>query len=123
MATQAERQRAYRERKRAEGKRDRLYFATDEQDSIIRKYLAGGEAPKEGTRIPEEWISDKDRMEAIRDHLFRAEARFRNRDGSPMRMAALIAKLDAFHAKVLKGAYKNIQDLVILLARRAGYNQ
>ncbi len=82
--------------------------------------MAGGEAPKEGILIPEQWIRDKDRMEAIRDHLSRAEARFRNKDGSPLRMAALICKLDAVHSKVLKDNRKDIQALVILLARRAG---
>lgn len=115
MATPAERQRAYLERKR-----DRLYFVTGEQDAIIRKFLESGEVPKEGVRIPEQWIRDKDRMVAIRERLDRAEKRFRRKDGSGMRFYELIGKLDAVHAKVLKDDHKDIQDLVILLARRAG---
>ena len=38
MANQAERQKAYRERKRAEGMKDRLYFMTDEQDQALRAF-------------------------------------------------------------------------------------
>ena len=120
MATQAERQKAYRERKRAAGKKDRLYFTTDEQDRIIREFLERGQAPSPEVRIPEQWIRDKDRMTAIRARLDRAEARFRNRDGSPLSFMAILIKLDAIHAKILKNDHKDIQDLVMLLAKRAG---
>ena len=87
MATQAERQKAYRERKRAKGQKDRLYFATDDQDRTIREYLDTGILP---TGIPPETVAARDRMAAIRERLERAERR-----------------------------YREVQDLVILLAKRA----
>ncbi len=120
MATQAERQRAYRERMRAGGKRDRLYFATDEQDRIIRTFLETGTVPSSETRIPEQWIKDKDRMAALRERMARAEKRFRRKDGQELRFTELIGKLDSIHAKVLKDIHKDVQDLVILLAKRSG---
>ena len=81
MATQAERQKAYRKRKRARGFRDRLYFTTDDQDAAIRAFLETGAFPGEGVRIPEQWIKDKDRMAKIRERLARAEKRYRAKDG------------------------------------------
>lgn len=56
----------------------------------------------------------------IRERLSRTEKRFRRKDGTAMRLFDLIGKLDAVHAKVLKDDHKDIQDLVILLALRAG---
>ena len=81
MANQAERQKAYRERKRAEGMKDRLYFMTDEQDQALRAFLETGSWSGEGVRIPEQWIKDKDRMAKIRERLARAEKRYRAKDG------------------------------------------
>jgi hypothetical protein len=117
MATQAERQKAYRERKRAKGQKDRLYFATDEQDRSIREYLEKGILP---TGIPPETVAARDRMEAIRERLERAEKRYRDKEGKPLRFWSLLAKLDGRMQKVQKENDKEIQDLVMLLARRAG---
>ena len=114
------RKRAYRERKRAAGKKDRLYFTTDDQDRIIREFLERGQAPSPEVRIPEAWIHDKDKMAALRERLARAEQRFKGKDGEGLRMAALIGKLDDTHAKVLKDDHKDIQDLILLLASRTG---
>ncbi len=117
MATQAERQKAYRERKRAKGQKDRLYFATDEQDRTIREYLETGILP---TGIPPETVAAQDRMAAIRERLGRAEKRYRDKEGNPLRFWALLARLDGRMQKVQKENDKEVQDLVMLLVRRAG---
>ncbi len=95
-------------------------YATDDQDRIIREFLERGQAPSPEVRIPEGWIRDKDKMAAIRDRLARAEQRFKGKDGEGLRMDTLIGKLDDTHAKVLKDDHKDIQDLILLLASRAG---
>ena len=120
MATQAERQKAYRQRKRKEGKRDRLYFTTDEQDQAIRFFLETGSWSGEGVRIPEQWIKDKDRMSAIRERLVRAEKRYRTKDGTALTFFGLLARLSDERVKVSKDDDRTIQDLVMLLARKAG---
>ena len=117
MATQAERQKAYRERKRAKGQKDRLYFATDDQDRIIREYLETGLLP---TGIPPETVAARDKMAAIRDRLERAEKRFRDKEGNPIRFWNLLAKIEKRMLAVEKETDKEVQDLVMLLARRAG---
>ncbi|AIA31562.1 hypothetical protein [Leptospirillum ferriphilum] len=120
MATQAERQKAYRQRKREQGMRDRLYFATDDQDQAIRSFLETGSWSGEGVRIPEQWIKDKDRMAAIRERLARAEKRYRAKDGTALTFFGLLARLSDERVKVSKDDDWTIQDLVILLARKAG---
>ena len=120
MATQAERQKAYRKRKRARGLKDRLYFTTDDQDAAIRAFLETGAFPGEGVRIPEQWIRDKDRMAAIRERLARAEKQFRAKDGTALTFFGLLARLSDERVKVSKDDDRKIQDLVILLARKAG---
>ena len=55
-------------------------------------------------------------MEAIRDRLHRAEKRFSGKDGQPLRLATLIARLDDVHARMLKDNHKDVQDLILLLA-------
>ena len=120
MATQAERQKAYRQRKREEGKRDRLYFMTDEQDRAIRAFLETGAWSGEGVRIPEQWIRDKDRMAAIRERLVRAEKHYRAKDGTALTFFGLLARLSDERVKVSKDDDRKIQDLVMLLARKAG---
>ena len=120
MATQAERQKAYRERKRAEGMKDRLYFMTDEQDQALRAFLETGAWSGEGVRIPEQWIKDKDRMAAIRERLARAEKRYRAKDGTELTFFGLLARLSDERMKVSKDDDRKIQDLVMLLARKAG---
>ena len=120
MATQAERQRAYRERKRAEGKRDRLYFVTNDQDRIIREFLEKGSVPKEGVRIPKTWIQDKDLMAAIRHRTEDAEKRYRDKEGNPLRFWGIWQKLGENMEKFQKENHKEVQDLIMLLARRAG---
>ena len=117
MATPAERQKAYRERKRAKGQKDRLYFATNDQDRIIREFLERGILP---TGIPPETVAARDKMAAIRERLERAEKRFRDKEGNPLRFWALLSELDVRMQKVQKETDKEIQDLVMLLARRAG---
>ncbi|MHB1756804.1 MAG: hypothetical protein ACYCT9_04740 [Leptospirillum sp.] len=118
MATQAERQKAYRERKRATGKRDRLYFATDGQDQLIREYLDKGDLPKLGA-IPPETVAARDRMDAIRDRLDRAEKRTQDKEGNPLSFWGTWNKLGERMEKVQKENDKEVQDLVMLLARRA----
>lgn len=120
MATQAERQKAYRDRKRAKGFRDRLFFATDEQDQAIRSFLETGSWSGEGVRIPEQWIKDKDRMAAIRERLARAEKRYRAKDGTALTFFGLLARLSDERVKVSKDDDRKIQDLVMLLAKKAG---
>ncbi len=120
MATQAERQKAYRERKRAEGMKDRLYFMTDEQDQALRAFLETGSWSGEGVRIPEQWIRDKDRMAVIRERLARAEKHYRAKDGTELTFFGLLARLSDERVKVSKDDDRKIQDLVMLLARKAG---
>ena len=120
MATQAERQKAYRQRKREEGKRDRLYFTTDDQDQAIRSFLETGSWPGSPVRIPEQWIKDKDRMAAIRERLARAEKRYRAKDGPALTFFGLLARLSDERVKVAKDDDRTIQDLVMLLTRKAG---
>ena len=120
MATQAERQKAYRERKRERGFKDRLYFTMDDRDRALRAFLETGSFPGEGVRIPEQWIRDKDRMAAIREWLARAEKRYRAKDGSELTFFGLLARLSDERMKVSKDDDRKIQDLVILLARKAG---
>ena len=120
MATQAERQKAYRERKRAAGKQDRLYFTPDDQDAAIRGFLEKGAFPGEGVRVPEQWIRDKDLMAAIRERLARAEKRYRAKDGTELTVFGLLARLSDERMKVSKDDDRKIQDLVMLLARKAG---
>ena len=120
MATQAERQKAYRQRKRGRGLKDRLYFTTDEQDAAIRGFLETGAFSGEGVRIPEPWIRDKDRMAAIRERLARAEKHYRAKDGTELTFFGLLARLSDERMKVSKDDDRRIQDLVMLLARKAG---
>ncbi len=120
MATQAERQKAYRERKRARGLKDRLYFTTDDQDAAIREFLEKGAFPGEGARIPEQWIRDKDLMAAIRERLARAEKNYRAKDGTELTFFGLLSRLSDERMKVSKDDDRKIQDLVMLLARKAG---
>jgi hypothetical protein len=120
MATQAERQKSYRERKRAQGKKDRLYFATDDQDKVIRSFLETGAVPESTTRIPDQWVKDKDSMAAIRERLARAEKKYRAKDGTELTFFGLLGRLSDERVKVSKDDDRTIQDLVILLARKAG---
>ena len=123
MATQAERQKAYRERKRAEGKRDRLYFVTDDQDRIIREFLTKGANPKHdsvstgpGVAMVEAW----DKLSAIRHRTEDAEKRYRDKEGNPLRFWWIWQKLGEKMEKIQKENHKEVQDLIMLLARRAG---
>ena len=120
MATQAQRQKAYRERKREKGLKDRLYFTTDDQDRMIRAFLETGSWSGEGPRIPEQWVKDKDRMAAIRERLARAEKIYRAKDGTELTFFGLLARLSDERMKVSKDNDRKIQDLVMLLARKAG---
>jgi len=117
MATQAERQKAYRERKRAKGQKDRLYFATNDQDRIIREFLERGILPN---GIPPETVAARDRMAAIRERLDRAEKRFLDKEGNPLRFWGVFGRLDERMQKVQKENDKEVQDLIMLLARRVG---
>ncbi|MHB8370638.1 MAG: hypothetical protein ACYDBP_13300 [Leptospirales bacterium] len=119
MATQAERQKTYREKKRAAGKRDRLYFATDDQDRIIREFLEKGSVTKHDT-IPPETVAVRDLMDAIRDRLERAEKRYRTKEGTPLTFWGTWTNLGERMEKVQKENDKEVQDLVMLLARQAG---
>ena len=120
MTTQAERQKACRQRKRARGLKDRLYFTTDDQDAAIREFLETGAFLGEGVWIPEQWIRDKDRMEAIRERIARAEKHYRAKDGSELTFFGLLARLSDERVKVSKDDDRKIQDLVMLQARKAG---
>ena len=119
MATQAERQKAYRQRKRERGMKDRLYFTTDDQDAAIRAFIETGSWSGEEVRIPEQWIRDKDHMAAIRERLARAEKRYRAKDGTELTFFGLLARLSDDRVKVSKDDDRKIQDLVMLLARKA----
>ena len=120
MTTQAERQKAYRQKKRERGFKDRLYFATNDQDAAIRGFLETGAFPGEGVRIPEQWIRDKDRMAANRERITRAEKHYRAKDGTALTFFGLLARLSDERMKVSKDDDRRIQDLVIILARKAG---
>ena len=124
MATQAERQKAYRERKRAEGKRDRLYFVTDDQDRIIREFLAKGSNPKHDSVSPGPgagMVEARDKLSAIRQRTEDAEKRYRDKDDSSLlRFWGIWQKLGEKMEKYGKENNKEVQDLIMLLARRAG---
>ena len=100
--------------------KDRFYFVADDQDAVIRDFLETGAFPGEGVRIPEPWIRDKDRMAAIRERLARAEKQFRAKDGTALTFFGLLARLSDERMKVSKDDDRKIQDLVMLLARKAG---
>ena len=100
--------------------KDRLYFTTDDQDAAIRGFLETGAFPGEGARIPEQWIRDKDRMATIRERLVRAEKHYRAKDGTELTFCDLLAHISAERVKVLKDDDRKTQDLVMLLARKAG---
>ena len=123
MVTQAERQKAYRERKRAEGKRDRLYFVTDDQDRIIREFLAKGSNPKHDS-VPTwpgvEMVEARDKLSAIRQRTEDAEKRYRDKEGNPLRFWGIWQKLGEKMEKYGKENHKEVQDLIMLLAQRAG---
>ena len=120
MTTQAERQKAYRQRKRARGLKDRLYFTTDDQDQAVRSFLETGAWSDSSGRIPEQWIKDKDRMAAIRERLARAEKHYRAKDGMELTFFGLLARISDERMKASKDDDQKIQDLVMLLARKAG---
>ena len=98
----------------------RFYFATDDQDRAIRAFLETGAWPGSPAKIPEQWIADKDRMAAIRERLARAEKRYRAKDGTALTFFGLLARLSDERVKVSRDDDRTIQDLVILLARKAG---
>lgn len=100
----------------AKGQKDRLYFATDNQDRTIQEYLETGILP---TGIPPETVAARDRIAAIGERLERAERRFWDKEGNPLRFWALLARLDGRMQKVQKENDKEVQDLVMFLARRA----
>ena len=88
-ATHAERQKAYRERKREKGMRDSLYFVTDDQDRFIGGFLAKGSNSKHdsvSTGPGAAMVDARDKLSAIRQRTEDAEKRYRSKeDGSPLR--------------------------------------
>ena len=118
MSTQAERQKAYRERKREKGMRDRLYFVTDDQDRIIREFLEKGVLPPGGPGM--DMVADRDRIRAIRQRTEDAEKRYRDKEGNPLRFWGIWQKLGEKMEKFQKENNKEVQDLIMLLARRVG---
>ena len=70
--------------------------------------------------VPDQWIKDMDRMAAIRERLVRAEKHYRAKDGTELTFCDLLAQLSAERVKVLKDDDRKTQDLVRLLARKAG---
>lgn len=120
MATQAERQKAYRERKRAAGKPARLYFVKDDQDRIIRAFLEKGVLPPSGPGM--EMVEARDRLRAIRQRVEIAEERYPNKeDGSPpLTFWGIWQKIGEKMEKSGKENHREVQDLILLLARRAG---
>ena len=65
-------------------------------------------------------MAARDKMAAIRERLDRAEKRFRDKEGNPLRFWALLSNLDVRMQKVRKENDKEVQSLAILLSRRAG---
>ena len=70
--------------------------------------------------VPDQWIKDMDRMATIRERLVRAEKRYRAKDGSELTFFGLLSRLSDERMKVSKDNDRKIQDLVMLLARKAG---
>ena len=123
MTTQAERQKAYRERMRATGKRGRLYFVTDDQDRIIWEFLAKGSNPKHDSVSPgpgAAMVETRDKLSAIRQRMEAAEKRYRDKEGNSFRFWGIWQKLGEKMEKFQKENHKEVQDLIMLLARRAG---
>ncbi|MHB8370953.1 MAG: hypothetical protein ACYDBP_14925 [Leptospirales bacterium] len=65
-------------------------------------------------------MAARDKMAAIRERLDRAEKRFRDKEGNPLRFLGVFGSLDERMQKVQKETDKEVQDLIMLLARRAG---
>ena len=70
--------------------------------------------------VPDQWIKDMDRMAEIRERLVRAEKRYRAKDGSELTFFGLLSRIFDERVKVSKDNDRKIQDLVMLLARKAG---
>ena len=70
--------------------------------------------------VPDQWIKDMDRMATIRERLIRAEKHYRAKDGTELTFCDLLAQISAERVKVLKDDDRKTQDLVRLLARKAG---
>jgi hypothetical protein len=63
---------------------------------------------------------DKDPMAAIRERLVRAEKHYWAQDGRALTFFGLLARPSDKRVKVSKNDDRTIQDLVMLLARKAG---
>ena len=59
-------------------------------------------------------------MAAIRERLAGAEERYRAKDGTELTVFGLLARLSDERVNMSKDNDRKIQDLVILLARKAG---
>ena len=119
MTTHAERQNVYRKQRRARALKDRHLFG-DEEERQAKEFIETSRIPGAGVRIPDQWIKDKDRMGAIRERTALAEKHYRAKDGTELTFCDLLAQISAERVKVLKDDDRKTQDLVRLLARKAG---
>ena len=76
--------------------------------------------PGDRIPVPDQWIRDKDRMAAIRERIARAEKHYRAKDGTELTFFGLLSRLSDERVKASKDDDRKTQDLVMLLARKAG---
>ena len=119
MTTHAERQNVYRKQRRARALKDRHLFG-DEEVRQVKEFIETSRIPGAGVRIPEQWIKDKDRMGAIRERIALAENHYRAKDGTELTFCDLLAQISAERVNASRDNERVIQDLVMLLARKAG---
>ena len=119
MTTYTERQDVYRKQRRARALKDRHLFG-DEEVRQVKEFIETSRIPGAGVRIPEQWIKDKDRMGAIRERIALAENHYRAKDGTELTFCDLLAQISAERVNASRDNERVIQDLVMLLARKAG---
>ena len=119
MTTHAERQNVYRKQRRARALKDRHLFG-DEEVRQVKEFIETSRIPGAGVRITDQWIKDKDRMGAIRERIALAEKHYRAKDWTELIFYNLLAQISAERVKASRDNERVIQDLVMLLARKAG---
>ena len=65
-------------------------------------------------------VEARDKLSAIRQRTEDAEKRYRNKEGNPLRFWGIWQKLGEKMEKLQKENDKEVQNLIMLMARRAG---